>query len=137
VIDLDAIKARLSEYDDALPRCPQKIARTINCAPDYLLTDDPDYHDYDFTKYSPCCRPEGHADECRNSRSILGWPGFETVTALVREIEHLRGERAAVIAHLRERAIYGAGNLVFVEDACTILAGIYERGEHRLKENTP
>ena len=92
MIDLDALKAKLAEYDDALPRCPQKIARTINCAPDYLLSDDPDYHDYDFTRYSPCCRPEGHEGECRNSRLILGWPGFVTVSALVAEVEILRQE---------------------------------------------
>ena len=40
-------------------------------------------------------------------------------------------ERAAVVAHLRERAIHGAGNILPVEDACTILADLFERGEHR------
>ena len=40
-------------------------------------------------------------------------------------------ERAAVVAHLRERAIHGAGNIMPVEDACTILADLFERGEHR------
>jgi hypothetical protein len=45
-------------------------------------------------------------------------------------IEAIRKERAAVVAHLRERAIHGAGNTVTVEDACTILAGLFERGEH-------
>ena len=43
-------------------------------------------------------------------------------------------ERAAVVAHLRERAIHGAGNIVSVEDACTILADLFERGEHRREE---
>jgi hypothetical protein len=43
-------------------------------------------------------------------------------------------ERAAVVAHLRERAIHGAGNIVSVEDACTILADLFERGEHRHEE---
>ena len=121
MIDLDAIKAKLAEYDDALPRCPLKIAlrRTVT---------DP-YGDYDMTTYSPCCRPEGHEGECRNSRLILGWPGFVTVSALVAEIERLREvnddyllemgrqhallrdqkreeneERAAVVAWLREDA---------------------------------
>lgn len=92
MIDLDALKARLREYDDALPRCPQKVARTVNCAPDGLRSFDPTYHDYDLTTYSPCCRPEGHAGECRNSRLILGWPGFVTVSALVAEVEILRQE---------------------------------------------
>jgi hypothetical protein len=92
VIDLEALKAKLAEYDDALPRCPQKVARTGNCAPDGLRSFDPTYHDYDLTTYSPCCRPEGHEGECRNSRLILGWPGFVTVTALVAEVEILRQE---------------------------------------------
>ncbi|NCA14831.1 MAG: hypothetical protein EBS89_12000, partial [Proteobacteria bacterium] len=78
-VDLDALKVRLSEYDDTLPRCQGKVARTINCAPDYLTSEDPTYHEYTITTYSPCCRPEGHADECRNSRRILGWPGFDTL----------------------------------------------------------
>lgn len=56
---------------------------------------------------------------------------FEVLAA---EVEHLRGERAAVVAHLRERAIHGAGNIVSVEDACTILADLFERGEHRREE---
>jgi len=74
--------------------------------------------------------------------------------ALVAEIERLREhardlrvmvdglenaaheERAAVVAHLRERAIHGAGNIVSVEDACTILADLFERGEHR-REGEP
>lgn len=43
-------------------------------------------------------------------------------------------ERAAVVAHLRERSIHGAGNIVSVEDACTILADLFERGEHRREE---
>jgi hypothetical protein len=97
VIDLDALKARLREYDDALPRCPQKVARTVNYAPDYLTPQhtpcaDAVYREYDMTTYSPCCRPEGHEGECRNSRLILGWPGFVTVTALVAEVEILRQE---------------------------------------------
>jgi len=94
VIDLDALKARLAEYDDARPRCQGKVARTINCAPDWLPFDDPTYWDYVITTYSPCCRPEGHADACRNSRVILGWPGFVTMSALVAEVEHLREENA-------------------------------------------
>ncbi len=43
-------------------------------------------------------------------------------------------ERAAVVAHLRERAIHGAGNIVSIEDTCTILADLFERGEHRCEE---
>lgn len=46
-------------------------------------------------------------------------------------------ERAAVVAHLRERAIHGAGNLITVEDACTILADLFERGEHLREDEKP
>lgn len=42
-------------------------------------------------------------------------------------------ERRKAVAHLRERAIHGAGNTIAVEDACTVLADLFERGEH-LKE---
>ena len=45
-------------------------------------------------------------------------------------------ERAAVVTHLRERAIHGAGNIMPVEDACTILADLFERGEHRSEGGT-
>jgi hypothetical protein len=93
VIDLDALKARLAEYDDHAPKCPKKVERRTNCAPDFVLSSDPTYHDYDFTTYSPCCRPEGHAGDCRNGRLILGWPGFVTVSALLAEVERLRAER--------------------------------------------
>jgi len=44
-------------------------------------------------------------------------------------------ERADVVAHLRERAIHGAGIVMSVEDMCTILADLFERGEHRRKEH--
>ena len=40
-------------------------------------------------------------------------------------------ERAAVVAHLRERAVHGVGITISIEDACTILADKIERGEHR------
>jgi hypothetical protein len=98
VIDLDALKAKLAEYDDARPRCPQKVARTVNHAPDFVAKDDPTRNDWNVTTYSPCCRPEGHEGDCRNSRLILGWPGFVTLSALVAEVERLRAERD----HFRE-----------------------------------
>lgn len=99
-VDLATLKAKLAEYDDSVPRCAKKIARTVNCAPDYLDSKDEAYHDYDLTTYSPCCRPEGHEGECRNSRRILSWPGFETVSALVAEVERLREHRIASTAAL-------------------------------------
>ena len=100
MIDLDALKARLSEYDDTLPRCQGKVARKSNCAPDHLTSDDPTYHEYVLTTYSPCIRPEGHADECRNSRFILGWPGYGTLRALIEEVESLRAHRESCHANL-------------------------------------
>ena len=154
MIYLDALKARLSEYDDARPRCQGKVARTINCAPDWLPSDDTIYSEYLITTYSPCCRPEGHADECRNSRLILGWPGFVTVSALVAEVERLRAERhldnvdlaqaydfarnkgetlerEAVVAWLRAQVSQAVSDgdldLDWAADAI-------ERGEHRRKE---
>ena len=146
MIDLDALKARLAEYDDARPRCQGKVARTINCAPDWLPSDDTIYSEYLITTYSPCCRPEGHAGECRNSRLILGWPGFVTVSALVAEVEHLREknadlrvmvdgletaaheERAAVVAWLREAAY-----TTLYDARAWDVADAIERGDHRRK----
>jgi len=48
--------------------------------------------------------------------------------------EAVAEERAAVVAHLRERAIHGVGITISIEDACTILADKIERGEHRREE---
>ena len=91
-IDLESLKARLAEYDPNAPKCPQRVSRHSNYAPDHVSSSDSTYHDYDMATHSPCCRPEGHEGECRNSRSVMGWPGFATVSALLTEIERLRGE---------------------------------------------
>jgi hypothetical protein len=107
MIDLDALKARLAEYDDYAPKCPKKVERKTNCAPDAVLSSDPTYHEYIITTYSPCCRPEGHEGECRNGRPILGWPGFVTVSALVAEVERLRAN-----AEARERFLRREGDLL-------------------------
>ena len=154
MIDLDALKARLAEYDDHAPKCPKTVERRTNCAPDFVLSSDPTYHDYDFTTYSPCCRPEGHAGECRNGRLILGWPGFVTVSALIAEVERLRAERhldnvdlaqaydfarnkgetlerEAAVAWLREQVADWEG---LGADACLHEADAIERGEHRRGE---
>jgi hypothetical protein len=157
MIDLDALKARLAEYDDARPRCQGKVARNINCAPDHLPSDDPTYHEYIITTYSPCCRPEGHESDCRNSRSVMGWPGFVTVSALVAEVERLREindgfllelgrqlallrdqkrgekeERAAVVALLRETI--ATSETASASDDLDYAIDIIERGEHRREE---
>ena len=129
IIDLEALKTQLAEYDPNAPKCPQRVSRHSNYAPDHVSSSDSTYHDYDMATHSPCCRPEGHEGECRNSRSVIGWLGFATVSALLTEIERLRSindeyllnmgrqhaklreqsrdaaiERAAVVAWLREYA---------------------------------
>lgn len=66
----------------------------------------------------------------------MTWSTIEAATTalsqLVAEVEWLREERPSVVAHLRKRAVHGAGNVMPVEEACTILADLFERGEHRL-----
>ena len=147
MIDLEALKAGLAEYDPNSPKCPLQIVR-------HRTVHDPFSGDYDMVTYSPCCRPEGHEGECRNSRSVMGWPDFATVSALLAEIERLRaiigdqqilldehsmdnrhayeeggnGERAAVLAYLREQAADWEG---LGADACIHEANTIERGEHR------
>lgn len=78
-------------------------------------------------------RSEGQADIAASLSLILDpedknhW----NIIGLLKEVVRLSGERNAVVAHLRERAIHGAGNTITVEDACTILADLFELGEHR------
>ena len=150
MIDLEALKTQLAEYDPNAPKCPLQIVR-------HRTVHDPLSGDYDMVTRSPCCRPEGHEGECRNSRSVMGWPDFATVSALLVEIERLRaiigdqqilldehsmdnrhsyeeggsGERAAVVAWLREQAADWEGLGV---DACLHEADAIDRGEHRNKE---
>jgi hypothetical protein len=147
MIDLEDLKAKLAEYDPAAPKCPLQITH-------HRRVRDP-YGDYDETTYVSCCRPEGHEDECRNARQVIGWPGFQTVSQLVAEVERLREmllnagwpresddlaalalqyERAAVVAWLRECALdpeaTGAEMRLLQEHATRI-----ERGEHRREED--
>ena len=82
MLDLEAIKAKLAEYDPAAPKCPLRIT--------HHQRDSDGYGDYDVTTHAPCCRPEGHEGECRNARPVMGWPGLETVSQLVAEVERLR-----------------------------------------------
>jgi len=155
MIDLEALKSRLANYDPAAPKCPLQIARFVNYAPDHITSLDAEYHDYDETTYVPCCRLEGHEGECQNGRQVMGWPDFETVSQLIAEVERLRSinddyllemgrqhallrdqqrgenaERVDVVAWLREYAFdpetTGAEMRLLQNQATTI-----ERGEHR------
>lgn len=140
MIDLEDLKAKLAEYDPTAPKCQLQIER--HCI-------DP-YGDYDETTYAPCCRPEGHEGECRNARQVIGWPGFQTVSQLVAEVERLREmllnagwpresdelaalalryERAAVVAYLRNE-----GSINSILSPLKGAANEIERGCHRGEE---
>jgi hypothetical protein len=91
-IDLDALEARLREYDRHSPKCAKKVEEIIRDRPDYAA-DDEEY--YTIRLQHPCCRPEGHEGECRNTRRLLGWPGYRVLVELVAEVRRLRAlERA-------------------------------------------
>lgn len=90
VTDLAALRNQLAEYDPSAPRCSKKVAEHRNYAPSDMKEDDPEWSDFTVTTYAPCCRPAGHAGECRNSRRVMGWPGRSTLLALIDEVEHLR-----------------------------------------------
>jgi hypothetical protein len=49
MIDLEALKAKLAEYDPVASKCQLQIER-------HRTVTDP-YGDYDETTYVPCCRP--------------------------------------------------------------------------------
>lgn len=99
-IDIEAIRARLSEYDPDAPRCTKTVAESRNYAPDNIIHDDPEWDTYTVTHHVPCCRPEGHDGKCRNSRRVLGWPGYATLVALLDEVEDLRSKLSSPRAHL-------------------------------------
>jgi len=144
MIDLEALKTRLAEYDPAAPKCPLQITRHQRGYDGY--------GDYDMTTYVPCRRPEGHEGECQNARPVMGWPDFQTISQLVAEVERLRSinddyllemgrqhallreqkrgenaERTAVVAWLREYAEWLHPGARIAEE----IADAIERGEHR------
>ena len=149
-LDIAALRARLREYDPALPHCKQRITREQNYAPDFVPEEE--RAEWDMVTYVPCYRPEGHEGVCRNTRLVLGFPGYDTVTALLDEVERLRelllnagwpqeseglavlaqqAERAAVVAWLRTASQWMVTNDPLNEEADAI-----ERGEHRSEEKT-
>lgn len=149
-LDLPALRARLREYDPALPRCSGTISETRNFATEYMSEEN--RAEWDMTFRHPCGRPDGHEGPCRSSRAVLGWPGFETLTALLDEVEQLRAERAEAEAagEARERARIGAFlhaearwikarpalHELLPYDALNIVGEAVESGEYRdTKEN--
>jgi len=150
MLDLEALKAKLAEYDPAAPKCPLQITRH--------RTDLDFYEDYDMITYVPCCRPEGHEGECRNARPVMGWPDFQTVSQLVAEVERLREmllnagwpreseelaalalqyERAAVVAWLKRmagNARHWGGDDNTRAEIYDNLVDVFECGEHRKED---
>jgi hypothetical protein len=66
-LDLQALKAKLREYDKTLPKCPKQIER----------------QNAEGRSFHPCCRPEGHEGDCLGSRLVLGWPGYDVLKELI------------------------------------------------------
>ena len=155
--DLLALRARLQEYDPALPKCREVVVEERDFSPDYASEEG--QAEWQMTFRHPCCRPEGHEGPCRNTRLILGWPGFSALTALLDEIERLRAintdlrfmvdgletaaheERAAVVAYLNATSLRleekGDPDWGIVADlALHVQQGFHiERGEHRREED--
>ena len=145
--DLLTLRARLQEYDPALPKCREVVVEERDFSPDYASEEG--QAEWQMTFRHPCCRPEGHEGPCRNTRLILGWPGFSALTALLDEIERLRAintdlrfmvdgletaaheERAAVVAYLLRGT---ADCRDCMDEAVVRLAREIERGEHRREE---
>jgi hypothetical protein len=87
-----------------------------------------------FSDYETCetnCQYcEAKADKARANAAEAA------LAALIKEVAYLRGERAAVVAWLREQRQYGTEDLLGqgFANVCGILANTIERGEHRRKE---
>lgn len=99
-VDTAALRARLREYDRSLPKCESLIERRTNHAPDHIAEED--RAEWDVVTREPCCRPAGHEGPCRNSRILLGWPGADTLTSLIDEVEDLRAWRSDVEEDFRK-----------------------------------
>jgi hypothetical protein len=107
-LDLDALEARLPEYNPDAPRCPKTVEEVRSYAPDHMEPDDPEYDDFKIVHRMPCCRPEGHEGECRNSRRVLGWPGYATLKELLAEVRTLRA-RSTTCSWCGQTVIPGQG----------------------------
>jgi hypothetical protein len=84
-------------------------------------------------------RSEGQADIAASLRHILDpedknhW----NIIGLLKEVIRISGERAAVVAWLREQRQYGTDDLLGqgFANVCGILADTIEDGEHRREED--
>ncbi len=82
-LDLQALKAKLREYDKTLPKCPKKVERNVDFAPEWCQEGHPDWELYQGKSFYPCCRPEGHEGPCSETRPVLGWPGYDVLKELI------------------------------------------------------
>ena len=89
-IDLEDLELRLKEYDPNASRCPKQIEEVRYFTPSGMDFEDPEVENYKVSHYVPCSRPEGHDGECRNSRRVLGWPGYAALKEMIAEIRELR-----------------------------------------------
>lgn len=115
-LDPLTLRERLREYDPSLPRCPERVKEHRNYAPDYTPEDERAL--WNMPLYTPCCRPAGHEGPCRNTRLVLGFPGYDTLLGLVDEVLELRAE----VAESEERRLQlldDAGGLENLVDAAT------------------
>ena len=87
-----------------------------------------------YETFAEITQDRGLEEAKRWAWSALDWTQQELRKEATKSQSILAEERAAVVAHLRERATHGSGNTITVEDACTILANLFERGEHRREE---
>ena len=62
-----ALRQVLAEYDVSRQRCNIEHWRVVA----------------DCHHRMSCVRPAGHDGECKFSRPVLGWPGFETIKELL------------------------------------------------------
>ena len=86
-LDIQALKAKLREYDKSLPMCPKTIEKKLDWSPDWCQEGHPDWESYQHTQSTPCCRPAAHEGECRNTRPVLGWPGYDVLKELIESYE--------------------------------------------------
>jgi hypothetical protein len=89
-LDIQALKAKLREYDKSLPKCPNRIEK-IEYRPIYDSLFSPE-DDTPLLSYHPCCRPADHEGECQNTRPVLGWPGYDVLKELIEIAERVKND---------------------------------------------